>query len=122
MLTTSRRLVRRLFANVGLVEHLLAPRAANARKKRPEFPRLQLTPLEERILLDASSVGILWIEDAAEPTAPGTFRLTRAGDAASLAAPLTVSLHVGGTATRGDDYQFDGTTGTGQDLSVTFDA
>jgi hypothetical protein len=34
----------------------------------------------------------------------GTFRLTRAGSAALLAAPLTVSFTLAGTATNGTDY------------------
>lgn len=48
-------------------------------------------------------------------TNPGAFRLTRAGTAANLALPLTVTLTVSGTATSGTDY-------TAIPLSATFAA
>ncbi|MFN0068805.1 MAG: hypothetical protein ACKVYV_14355 [Limisphaerales bacterium] len=41
--------------------------------------------------------------DAAEPTDPGSFTVTRTGD---LLQPLTVGLRIGGSATFGADYDF----------------
>lgn len=54
----------------------------------------------------AGSLSVVAVDAAAEegPANTGTFRVTRSGDAALLALPLTVSFTLGGTATHGSDY------------------
>jgi hypothetical protein len=121
MFATSRRFVRRLLSSFTLTDRLFSLRAEYPPKPRVRRTRLELQALEDRIVPDGNTVALTWVADAYEPDAAGTFRITRTGDQAALDDPLTVTLQLHGTATRGADYQFAGETGTEQTLTVTFD-
>ena len=86
--------------------------------------RLEMTPLEERVVPDGTQVNLAWLADGAEPGTPAQFRLTRVADQATIdGAGLTVALQLTGTAVRGTDYTVPGdTTETlGDPVLVTFE-
>ncbi|MDY3562921.1 polymorphic toxin-type HINT domain-containing protein [Gemmata sp. JC673] len=108
MPTPIRRLANHIRASFTRLDRLFALRA--------DFPsvsaaraRLEITPLEERVVPDGTQVTLSRLADGAEPGTPVVFRFTRSGDEAAIAgASLAVSFQLTGSATHGVDYSVPG--------------
>ncbi|MBY0461304.1 MAG: hypothetical protein K2V38_28635, partial [Gemmataceae bacterium] len=118
-----RRLASRTLAAFTRLDRLFSLR--DRRSVRFDRTRLEMTPLEERVVLDGTSVSLAWVSDAAEPGTAGAVRFTRVADPATIdTTSLTVRFRTSGLATVGSDFTLAGASATnpvaGQVVTVAF--
>ncbi len=127
MPTALRRFAGRALAAFSRLDSLFALRSEYPRDKRAGRARLEMTPLEERVVPDGGlqHITLAWVADGAEPGTAGAVRLTRTADPGVVdSTAQTVRFHVGGSATAGADFTLSGASVSapmsGQEVTATF--